>query len=62
MELGNCPKYNRPYEAYSVTNSVLVCPDCVMFGGHKSDDIIKPEQAVSLLREKFDTSIKQGKF
>jgi hypothetical protein len=37
-----------------VTFFRLVCPNCVMFDKYKNDEIIKPDDAVSLLREKFD--------
>ena len=39
----------------------LVCPSCVMFGKAKLQPVIEPQEAVKLLREGFDRSIKTGK-
>ena len=39
----------------------LVCAQCVMFGKAKLQPVIEPQEAVKLLRERFDRSIKTGK-
>ena len=39
----------------------MVCPSCVMFGGHKGHEVTEPEQAVRNLRDRFDSNIKSGK-
>ncbi len=46
----------------SLIPSSLVCPSCVMFGKAKQQPVIEPSEAVKLLRESFDRSIKTGSF
>ena len=41
--------------------SRLVCAQCVMYGKAKMQPVIDPQEAVKLLREGFDRSIKTGK-
>ena len=38
-----------------------MCPSCVMFGKAKLQEVIPPQEAVKLLRDGFDRSIKTGK-
>jgi hypothetical protein len=32
---GNCPKHQRPLEVVDLTDKVLVCPKCALFGGYR---------------------------
>ena len=53
--------YIQPPAPLLTFSSRLVCPSCVMFGKAKQQPVIDPHEAVKLLRESFDRSIKTGR-
>ena len=60
MDLGLCPDTQRPNEAYDTELDVLVCADCAMFGKSVGHKLVRPEEAVTNIRERFDQSLKDG--
>ena len=60
MELGICEEHQRPNEAYDIDLDCLVCPDCAMFGKSIGHKLIKPDEAVTDIWDRFDKSLKDG--
>ena len=58
---GMCPRDNRPLEAYCTKTNMLVCASCVMFGSHKGNPVIPPENAIKMIRDSLDVNIRNGK-